>query len=128
MPTADKKIMKNYPACIIIYISAQEPDRLAEEKSQILEETQNLAFQNYKTFIQTADCSRDIFEDVGTWQYRFHIHSKLNSLPHRDTFSNFCKQSRPRSDSSCKSCLIRVFSVCSSCNNCLNRVFSVCLW
>ena len=35
-----------------------------------------------------------------------------NPLSHRDTFKCFCKQSRPRSGSSCKSCLIRVYSVC----------------
>ena len=36
----------------------------------------------------------------------------FNPLPHRDAFWCFCKQRRPRSGSSCKSCLISVYSVC----------------
>ena len=40
------------------------------------------------------------------------ISNNINPLPHRDTFSCFSKQSKPRSGSSCKSCLIRVYSVC----------------
>ena len=36
----------------------------------------------------------------------------FNPLPHRDAFERFCKQSRPRSGNSCKSCLIWVYSVC----------------
>ena len=36
----------------------------------------------------------------------------INPLPQRDSFKHFCKQSSPRSGSSCKSCLIRVYTVC----------------
>ena len=32
----------------------------------------------------------------------------LKFVPHRDALKHFCKQSRPKSGSSCKSCLIRV--------------------
>ncbi|KAL4229576.1 conserved oligomeric Golgi complex component [Mactra antiquata] len=66
---------------------AQEPDRLCEEKAQILEETQNLAFQNYKTFIQTAECSREIFEDFQIIEQ--HVENLLSKLP---VFSDECSQ------------------------------------
>ncbi|KAK7487633.1 hypothetical protein BaRGS_00021183 [Batillaria attramentaria] len=66
---------------------AQEPDRLAEEKSQILEETQDLAFHNYTTFIQTANCSKEIFQDFQIIEQ--HLDDLLGKLP---TFSEECNK------------------------------------
>ncbi|VDI34310.1 conserved oligomeric Golgi complex subunit 8 [Mytilus galloprovincialis] len=58
---------------------SMEPDRLSDEKSQILQETQNLAFTHYKTFIQTAECSREIFEDFQIIEK--HVDNLLQNLP-----------------------------------------------
>ena len=41
-----------------------EPERLAEERKCVLNSTQKLAFNNYQTFIETADCTRVVFKDV----------------------------------------------------------------
>ncbi|KAK3741101.1 hypothetical protein QZH41_013924 [Actinostola sp. cb2023] len=65
----------------------REPDRLAEERDQVLEQTQDLAFHNYKTFIKTAECSREIFQDFISVEN--HVESLLEKLPE---FSETCKQ------------------------------------
>lgn len=44
--------------------AARAPDRLASLQSSIKQQTQDLAFENYKAFVQTASCSREIFRDV----------------------------------------------------------------
>ena len=49
----------------------------------------------------------------------------------RDAFKRFCKQSKPRSGRSCKSCLIRVYSACGNTDKTLynitryNRIFNI---
>ena len=56
-----------------------EPARLANEKSRILDSTQELAFHNYKTFIKVAKCSQDIFKDFGVIETR--LKTLLDKLP-----------------------------------------------
>ncbi|ELU07264.1 hypothetical protein CAPTEDRAFT_169087 [Capitella teleta] len=65
----------------------REPERIAEERAQILEQTQDLAFHNYKTFIQTAECSHDIFQDFQIIEQN--VDSVLDKLP---VLSTECKQ------------------------------------
>ncbi|XP_058945493.2 conserved oligomeric Golgi complex subunit 8-like [Pocillopora verrucosa] len=69
---------------------SREPEKLAEEKAQILEQTEHLAFNNYKTFIKTAECSKEIFNDFVSVEE--HVESLLDKLPtFSETCSNFMK-------------------------------------
>lgn len=66
---------------------AKEPARLKEEKSAVLEQTQELAVTNYKTFIQAADCSRELFNQFSS------VETKLDSLlVNIPTFEERCQQ------------------------------------
>ncbi|CAB3366463.1 Hypothetical predicted protein [Cloeon dipterum] len=57
----------------------REPDRLADDEASVLEQTQDLAFANYKTFIQTAECSRAIFQQFKKSEN--HLEDLLSQVP-----------------------------------------------
>ncbi|OAD59682.1 Conserved oligomeric Golgi complex subunit 8 [Eufriesea mexicana] len=48
----------------------KEPDHLDDEKTLVLQTTQELVFANYKTFVQTAESSREIFKQFNKTESR----------------------------------------------------------
>ncbi|XP_054009594.1 conserved oligomeric Golgi complex subunit 8 [Hylaeus anthracinus] len=49
---------------------SKEPDHLNDEKTSVLQTTQELVFANYKTFVQTAESSREIFKQFNQTENR----------------------------------------------------------
>lgn len=64
----------------------REPERLSEERAQILQQTRELAFSNYKTFIRTADCTQQIYTDFSKVENS--VSKLLNKLP---SFGEKCR-------------------------------------
>ncbi|KAI5752796.1 hypothetical protein M8J77_020455 [Diaphorina citri] len=57
----------------------KEVDHLADEKATVLNQTRELAFSNYKTFIRTAECAREISSKFESTEHQ--ISSLLTKLP-----------------------------------------------
>merc|ERR1711881_815683 len=70
-----------------------EPARLETERSSIRDQTQDLAFHNYRTFIETADCSKGICQDFT--KINSHLDGVLETLPAlSEKCGNFLKLSQ----------------------------------
>ncbi|KAF0300504.1 Conserved oligomeric Golgi complex subunit 8 [Amphibalanus amphitrite] len=55
-----------------------EGSRIQEETAHTLQQTQDLAFQNYKTFVETAECSSAVLEEFTSVEERLdHLLSEL---------------------------------------------------
>lgn len=53
-----------YTDILLAQNAGREPEQLRQEKQCVLKSTQELAFSNYKRFIQTAECTNSIFKEV----------------------------------------------------------------
>lgn len=70
----------------------REDSRLTEEIKNAVESTQDLAISNYKAFILTSECSREIFREFKETE------SKLDQLVgHMPAFSDVCQKFITRS-------------------------------
>lgn len=65
----------------------KEESRLSEEIKTVVEHTQDLAISNYKTFILTSECSRDIYRDFKETEKK--LGDLVQDLPN---FSKVCEE------------------------------------
>ncbi|XP_034192457.1 conserved oligomeric Golgi complex subunit 8 [Osmia lignaria lignaria] len=71
----------------------KEPDHLEDEKTLVLQTTQELAFSNYKTFIQTAESSREIFKQFNETENR--LNGLVQKIPKFvERCQSFCDTSK----------------------------------
>ncbi|KAG0710184.1 Conserved oligomeric Golgi complex subunit 8 [Chionoecetes opilio] len=61
----------------------KESAHLHEERSAILDQTKDLAYTNYKTFIHTAECSKSIYNDFTSVES--HLEGLASCLPNLRT-------------------------------------------
>jgi len=64
-----------------------EPDRVAGELHHLQQQTRDLAASNYKTFIQTSNCSKEIFQEFANTEQ--HLEKLIQKLP---DFTGKCNQ------------------------------------
>lgn len=71
----------------------KEPDHLNDEKTSVLQTTQELVFANYKTFIQTAESSREIFKQFN--ETESHLNGLVQKIPNfMEKCQSFCDKSK----------------------------------
>ncbi|XP_008543468.1 conserved oligomeric Golgi complex subunit 8 [Microplitis demolitor] len=71
----------------------KEPDHLTDEKNLALQNTQELAYSNYKTFIQTADNCHEIFREFNSSEN--HLDNLLKKIPvFVEKCQSFCDKSK----------------------------------
>jgi len=58
---------------------SSEPERVAGELHQLQQQTRDLAASNYKTFIQTSNCSKEIFKEFANTED--HLEKLIDKLP-----------------------------------------------
>ncbi|RDD40462.1 Conserved oligomeric Golgi complex subunit 8 [Trichoplax sp. H2] len=73
-----KRYVAQMSSCSIDTL-ATEPERLKEEEELIGRQTQDLAFNNYKTFIKTAECTNRVFQEF--LQVEQHVNLLIKSIP-----------------------------------------------
>jgi len=72
---------------------SSEPEQLKEKQANLLSLTQSLAFENYRTFIQAAECSEEVYKDFNIIEG--HLTAVVKTLPvFKTTVENFAHGSQ----------------------------------